>query len=229
MRRRLQTRRTRCALILVAALGTTVLTACGSATAPAVHSKAAAATGDETGSPEFFAYISMLQRVEKPCRKDKEAKKGVRRKAASADFTEAPSRVRPTGDVPLPSDATPPSGSDDTSADPERLREEVDLSSYEKCTARVHQRRITDAVRGGAGADPARVGAQLRRLGYYEDVLDGPMRAKGGTAARFTVDLRFMGGRLCLGGEVTAAGTRFDPYGGAPEVPCREVRRDGKA
>ncbi|KUN24494.1 hypothetical protein AQJ23_20015 [Streptomyces antibioticus] len=100
----------------------------------------------------------------------------------------------------------------------------MDLSSVEKCDAEQHVRRITKALAAGS-ADPAPqdVGAVLRGLGYIDERIDGPQRARGGV--EFTLDLRMMGGSLCLSGTTTGTKTTIEPYGADVEVACTEVRR----
>ncbi|MEV5613555.1 hypothetical protein [Streptomyces sp. NPDC052225] len=137
--------------------------------------------------------------------------------------TEAPRAAR---DLPLPSLSVPQDAlSADPARDPDLLKKEVKLGKAEQCAAREHERRIRKALRGIESAGPQQVGAALRRLGYDDAAMDGPRRA--GDSVRFLLDLRFMGAQLCLGGDVSADRIAFDPYGGAPEVACADVRRTG--
>lgn len=63
----------------------------------------------------------------------------------------------------------------------------------------------------------------LRGLGYIDLRIHGPQRS--GESVEFTLDLRLLGGELCLSGKVTGTRTVTDPYGGSPEVACPDVQR----
>ncbi|POX59653.1 hypothetical protein C3492_31770 [Streptomyces sp. Ru62] len=102
-------------------------------------------------------------------------------------------------------------------------RAEVAPSGVEKCAARAHARRITDALEKTPGPTPDQVQEALRGLGYLDERTDGPRRSAGGVG--FTLDLRIMGAHLCLDGTVTGTETAVVPYGASPRVSCREVRR----
>ncbi|WP_247196682.1 hypothetical protein [Streptomyces sp. GESEQ-35] len=105
----------------------------------------------------------------------------------------------------------------------EAAQEEAELSSVEKCAARGHVRRITKALKDIADPTPGQVGDVLRDLGYIDERVDGPQRS--GERVEFTLDLRVLGGQLCLDGSVTGTGTAIEPYGASPEVECLDVRR----
>ncbi|MGW2034129.1 hypothetical protein [Streptomyces sp. NPDC001761] len=172
-----------------------------------------------TEGPGFVGFMELLVSVAEPC--------VPRSPATVAPEPSEPSEPsepgRPgTAPVPLPAlPSTPPVP--DATGDPVDPRAEVALSDVEKCAARAHTRRITDALGKTPGAAPARVGEALRGLGYLPERIDGPRRSVGG--ARFTLDLRIMGGHLCLDGTVTGTTTTVVPYGASPQVACREVRR----
>ncbi|GGY89637.1 hypothetical protein GCM10010300_37280 [Streptomyces olivaceoviridis] len=102
-------------------------------------------------------------------------------------------------------------------------RAEVALSGVEKCAARARTRRITDALGKTPDPTPDQVEEALRGLGHLDERVDGPRRSAGGVG--FTLDLRIMGGHLCLDGTVTGARTAVLPYGASSRVTCREVRR----
>ncbi|MEV3857145.1 hypothetical protein AB0J38_22790 [Streptomyces sp. NPDC050095] len=170
----------------------------------------------------------MLNKVAEPCEKYSAEDEKPAAGAEEPDEPDEPvtGEPRDASDGPLPSlpvAQDPPSA--DEPRDPDLAEKEVELSPVEKCEAREHGRRISKALHATADPTPQQVGAVLRRLGYYDDVLEGPKRA--GNAVRFTVDLRFMGGQLCLSGDVSGTRTTFDPYGGNPEVACGDVRRGG--
>ncbi|QFQ96867.1 hypothetical protein F9278_12290 [Streptomyces phaeolivaceus] len=104
----------------------------------------------------------------------------------------------------------------------------MELTSLEKCEARVHTGRVTKAFEGASAPTPGAVGDTLRGLGYIDDRVQGLRRS--GEGVRFTLDLRLMDGQLCLDGEVTPTGTTVDPYGarGTDDVECADVRRDDR-
>lgn len=90
--------------------------------------------------------------------------------------------------------------------------------------APLHGKRIAKALDGKADADPASVEKVLRGLGYDIDYrLHGPQEVNG--KVEFTLDLRFMGGELCLAGRYDGTRTSFDPYGASTEVRCTDVKR----
>ncbi|MEW2288106.1 hypothetical protein [Streptomyces sp. NPDC047841] len=163
--------------------------------------------------PGFTGFMELLDSVAEPC-------------VPQAPATVAPEPSEPghprTAPVPLPVLPSAPPVPDAT-ADPVNPRAQVALSGLEKCAARAHTRRITDALEKTPGLTPARVGEALRGLGYLPERIDGPRRSAGG--AGFTLDLRIMGGHLCLDGTVTGTTTTVVPYGASPQVACREVRR----
>lgn len=99
---------------------------------------------------------------------------------------------------------------------------EVALSGVEKCAARAHAHRITDALKTTPDPNPQQVEDALRGLGYLDERVDGPRRSAGGVG--FPLDLRIMGGQLCLDGTVTGTKTAMVPYGASPQVTCQEVR-----
>lgn len=171
---------------------------------------------DEYGSPEFFAYMELLTSLAKPC---------------LPDIPLPPLETDPDAEepqtTPLPLPSLPEKPPSEETRDPGAARQEVALSSVEKCDARIHARRITKALEDTTDPTPRQVGEVLRGLGYIEERIHGPRRS--GESVEFTLDLRLLGGQLCLSGRVTGTdtGTRtvFDPYGASPEVSCLEVRR----
>ncbi len=106
----------------------------------------------------------------------------------------------------------------------ERARQETELGDVEKCVAPLHGKRIAKALDGKADPDPASVEKVLHGLGYDIDYrLHGPQEVNG--KVEFTLDLRFMGGELCLTGRYDGTRTSFDPYGASTEVRCPDVKR----
>ncbi len=128
-------------------------------------------------------------------------------------------RTAPTSLPPLPGGPPAP----DATGTPEDPRAEVALNGVEKCAARAHARRITDALKKTPDPTQHQVKDALRGLGYLDERVDGPRRSAGGVG--FTLDLRIMGGQLCLDGTVTGTKTAVVPYGASPQVTCQEVRR----
>ncbi|MET9017122.1 hypothetical protein ABZX74_40660 [Streptomyces olivaceoviridis] len=201
------------------ALCAVVLAACGSERRSGEQegkdgagSRSVAARTPSEG-PEFIEFMELLDSVEEPC-------------VPQAPATVAPEPSEPgrprTAPTALPALPSTPPGPDATGsrADP---RAEVALSGVEKCAARAHTRRITDALEKTPDPTPDQVGEALRGLGYLDERVDGPRRSAG--AVGFTLDLRIMGGHLCLDGTVTGARTAVLPYGASPRITCREVRR----
>ncbi|MFE0651255.1 hypothetical protein ACFVZH_21970 [Streptomyces sp. NPDC059534] len=133
-----------------------------------------------------------------------------------------PPPVSGPSDIPVPvEDPEPPT---ETPWSFERARQEVELSDVDKCVAPRHGDRIAKALDGGTPANPADVDKALRGLGYDVDYrLHGPRKTNG--TVEFTLDLRFMGGELCLTGRFDGTDTAFDPYGASPEVRCTDVKR----
>ncbi|MFJ8662159.1 hypothetical protein [Streptomyces sp. NPDC093795] len=106
----------------------------------------------------------------------------------------------------------------------ERARQETELSDVDRCVAPLHGKRIAKALDGKADPAPASVEKVLHSLGYDVDHrLHGPQAVNG--KVEFTLDLRFMGGELCLTGRYDGTRTSFDPYGASPEVRCTDVKR----
>ncbi|MGA5197575.1 hypothetical protein [Streptomyces exfoliatus] len=106
----------------------------------------------------------------------------------------------------------------------ERARQETELGDIETCVAPRHGKRIAKALDGKADPALASVEKVLHGLGYDVDYrLHGPQEVNG--KVEFTLDLRFMGGQLCLTGRYDGTRTSFDPYGASPEVRCTDVKR----
>lgn len=106
---------------------------------------------------------------------------------------------------------------------PVAAKKETELSSIEKCAARNHERRITEALSGMTDPTPQQVRTALHRLGYIDQRIHGPRRS--GDAMQFVLDLRSMGGELCQSVRVGGARLDVESYGGSVEVSCTDVQR----
>ncbi|MEV6593083.1 hypothetical protein [Streptomyces acidicola] len=218
----------------LAALCALTLAACGTERAGDEDTKAGRDDRVGAGSPtasragggdadssdaEFLAFMELLTSLAKPCLKDVPVPEPP---AEQEQEPEPDTAGPPTAALPEPSlpDEPPPAGEP---RDPESARKEVELSPVEKCDARIHTRRITKALKDTADPTPGQVGDVLRGLGYIDERVHGPQRS--GESVEFTLDLRVMGGQLCLSGSVTGARTVVEPYGASEEVGCLDVRR----
>ena len=171
----------------------------------------------ESSEPGFLAFTELLLSITEPCLKYEPTEEPSTEPPEEPDPTEPPLTPLPE---PLPLDATPPPAEP---IDPDDARKEVELSPVEKCDARIHSRRIAKALQGTPDPTPAQVKDVLRGLGYVDLRIHGPQRS--GKSVEFTLDLRLLGGLLCLSGSVTGTRTVTDPYGGSPEVGCTDVQR----
>ncbi|SEG52872.1 hypothetical protein SAMN04489712_10659 [Thermomonospora echinospora] len=168
---------------------------------------------EESEGPEFLAFMELLSSLAEPCLKDLPA----------PEPPKEPGPARPPT-APLP-ELTVPDGppSPGKPRDRQTAMKEVELSSAEKCEARIHARRITKALKSAPGPTSQHVEKILRSLGYIDERLHGPQPS--GQSVVFTLDLRVLGGRLCLFGNVTGTKTHIEPYGVSPEVGCLDVQR----
>ncbi|MFI6275009.1 hypothetical protein [Streptomyces sp. NPDC050988] len=171
----------------------------------------------ESSDPDFLAFMELLVSITEPCLKYEPTEEPPTEPPEEPDPTEQPVTPLPE---PLPPDATPPPVEP---RDPDDARKEVELSAVEKCDARVHSRRIAKALKDTPDPTPGQVRDVLRGLGYVDQRIHGPQRS--GESVEFTLDLRLLGGELCLSGKVTGTRTVTDAYGGSPEVGCTDVRR----
>ncbi|MEU2061221.1 hypothetical protein [Streptomyces sp. NPDC013455] len=199
------------------ALCALVLAACGTDRAEgdpqgadAAGSRPVAARTQSEG-PDFVAFMELLDSLAEPC---------VPQPPATASPEPSETGAPRTAPTPLPS--LPGGPPPDTGATPANPREEVPLSAVEKCEGRVHARRITDALEKTPDPTPDQVRDALRRLGYVDERVEGPRMA--GASVTFTLDLRVMGGQLCLDGTVTGDRTTVAAYGATPQVKCQTVR-----
>lgn len=202
-----------------------------------------AASGDvesddvESDDAEFLAFMGLMTSLAEPCLPDvpvpeppsepdkdthTDTDPGTDPGTDTGTDTGTDPAGQPTAAPPEPSlpDEPPPA---DEPRDPEAARKEVELSGVEKCDARIHARRITKALKRTPDPTPRQVGEVLRGLGYIDERVHGPRRS--GESVEFTLDLRVMGGRLCLSGAVSGTRTVVEPYGASEEVGCLDVRR----
>ncbi|WP_249125850.1 hypothetical protein [Streptomyces sp. A2-16] len=234
------------ALLVLGALCALTLTACGTERAgdgdlrgePAGRAGATSATplpagsaapedtaaedtapGDTEG-PDFLPFMERLLSLAEPCGGDlPTAPPEVPEEGPEPpQFTGPPPTLLP--EPPLPEDEPPPSAE---SRDHSAAARETELGSVEKCTARIHGRRITEALADTPAPTPRQVRRTLHDLGYIDERIHGPRRS--GEQVKFTLDLRLLGGELCLDGTTGPGGTVVESYGGSPEVECLEVRR----
>lgn len=206
-----------CALAL-AACGTDRVSDRDQKTGPNERGEASSAAPSRAGSkesegPGFLAFMELLNSLAGPCLKDL---------PAPGPPKEPPGPARPPT-APMPEltgpDEPHPTGKP---RDPETATKEVELSSVEKCQARIHARRITKALKSTPDPTPRHVGKLLRGLGYIDERIHGPQRS--GESVVFTLDLRVLGGQLCLFGGVTGAKSHIEPYGASVEVGCVDVQ-----
>ncbi|MCX5602202.1 hypothetical protein OOK29_28995 [Streptomyces phaeochromogenes] len=171
----------------------------------------------ESSEPDFLPFMELLLSITEPCLRFEPTEEPPTEPPEEPDPTEPPLTPLPE---PLPPDATPPPVEP---IDPDEARKEVELSPVEKCDARVHSRRIAKALKGTPDPTPGQVKDVLHGLGYIDLRIHGPQRS--GEGVEFTLDLRLLGGELCLSAKVTGTRTVTDPYGGSSEVACPDVRR----
>ncbi|WP_326757943.1 hypothetical protein OHB35_04725 [Streptomyces phaeochromogenes] len=171
----------------------------------------------ESSEPDFLPFMELLLSITEPCLKFEPTEEPPTEPPEEPDPTAPPLTPLPE---PLPPDATPPPGEP---IDPDDAKKEVELSPVEKCDARIHSRRIAKALKGTPDPTPAQVKDVLHDLGYIDLRIHGPQRS--GEGVEFTLDLRLLGGELCLFAKVTGTRTVTDPYGGSSEVACPDVRR----
>ncbi len=200
-----------------------VLGACGTEQPQATsRSTSADVVGSEPSavppSPDQqTAFIEMLNSVGQPCYPDAPTDQ------ESSSSEEAPDAAPPTAPTEmLPIDKTPPSSAPST-PDPSATPREVVLGALERCEGRLHIERISNALSGMTDSSPAQVRKALNRLGYIDERIHD--LEQSGPTTHFFLDLRFMGGSLCLDGSVTGTKVVVEAFG-APEVgPFTPVNR----
>lgn len=234
---RLSREKSRCGSSLPVVLGTLcalALTACGTervgdgdtlaeptgrdAAVTTTPLPASSAEPGETEGPGFLPFMELLLSLAEPCVKDEQPPL-----PDPSDLAEEPESVAPPTDLPpeppLPTDPLPT----EQTGDPVDPRQNLELSSLEKCEADIHDRRITKALTTTPATTPEQVRRTLHTLGYIDERIHGPELMAG--RVKFTLDLRLLGGSLCLDATTAAGRTRVESYGASVEVECRDVRR----
>ncbi|MFF0010278.1 hypothetical protein [Streptomyces sp. NPDC005374] len=230
-RSREKTRTGSTALVVLGTLCALALTACGTERAgdggtkgeSAGRAGAVSATPlpedsvepNDTEGPDFLPFMQHLLALAEPCMKDLPS-------AAPEVSEDGPEPSQFTGPPPtlVPEDEPRPTAEP---RDPSAAAQETELGSPEKCEARIHSRRITKALADTPTPSPQQVRQTLHDLGYIDERIHGPRRS--GDTVKFTLDLRLLGGELCLDGTTGSGGTVVESYGGSQEVECLEVRR----
>ncbi|MEV6104508.1 hypothetical protein AB0M28_07285 [Streptomyces sp. NPDC051940] len=203
----------------VASLCALVLAGCGTKGADdgkaggrgQVAAEPAADPGEGGGDAEFIDFMQMLVDVAGPCVADPPTPDDEEETGAPHAPTASPPELEPADEAPPSTDALAP-------RDPA-----VELSDAEKCAAARHTARVDKALAGTPDPSRTQVADALRRLGYIDERVEVPQLPAGG-GVDFTLDLRVMGGALCLDGHVAAGRTTGTPYGAVAEVPCAGSR-----
>ncbi|MFI6941321.1 hypothetical protein ACIBI4_18760 [Streptomyces sp. NPDC050418] len=211
-------------LLVIAAVSTLTLAACGAQNADGTRTDAADSkvqaeaaanpeTSPEPGSPDelraAFTLPEALRTVQVDCGgqdpaellKDLPQDGGTLPEEGTSD--EEPGKEP----VPLPGDSTEKPGPDDLKEAEEGdeagredqadwEREQAKLDKVEKCVSDTHTKRVTKALEGRAGLTPAAVADTLRDLGYPAERLVAPAESAG--AVRFTLDLSVPFAPSCL-------------------------------
>ncbi|WP_399936605.1 hypothetical protein ACGH52_00300 [Streptomyces sp. BBFR25] len=165
--------------LVVAALTTMALTACGTEKADAGRPQSKHV--DTAGARPNSAFTEMLRQVAQSCPPS----------AAPEAPPTGPAETLPPGSVETPpSDAIEPIA---PTAGPE-----VELNARDWCAGVRHEQRIAQELWDLADPNPTQVRAILNALGYIDERIHDLKQS--GTTTRFYVDLRDRGGRLCLDG-----------------------------
>lgn len=205
-------------ILALTSLAALALTACGTERAhtegaqrgPADGIRADAAAAQPRQDP-LMDFLNMQSTVLRTCLPDAPSSKVPAEEALPedehiAEKTRLPARERPRSvPVPLPRDEEPPPGADPTTPP------HVELGPVEECEGHVHGERITKAFSTLPNPTVARIRKTLNALGYPDARIHGLERT--GTTVRFFIDLRFMGGHLCLDGSVTGTRTVVEAFG----------------
>ncbi|WP_324786194.1 hypothetical protein [Streptomyces sp. H51] len=200
------------AALALAACGTEETSAGGARKTPADTVDTASA-GKPPTPDQQVAFMDMLNEVGQPCTPDPPSE------PEPTDEDEKP----PTAPVePLPVDESPPGDTEPTS-DASTTPPEVKLNAIEKCEGRLHSERITKALDDLADPTPAQVRRVLNDLGYINERIHGLRRS--GATTRFFVDLRVMGGSLCLDGSVTGTKSVVTAYAASATGPFTPAKR----
>ncbi|WP_327235022.1 hypothetical protein OG349_14715 [Streptomyces sp. NBC_01317] len=206
--------------LAVTALATLSLASCGTATTGAGGSQvrpAGAVTARPADTPSrpdpWPAFLDMLEAVGQPCRPD--APSDEEPVPAGEKPPSAPVELLPVGSVP-PSGSPPPS--------PGATPREVALNALQKCEGRLHAARVTKALSGPEELTTAQVRKALTDLGYLDERIHRLERS--GATTHFYLDLRVLGGSLCLEGTVTGTKAVVEAYGAPEDGPFTPVKRN---
>ncbi|MGW3105837.1 hypothetical protein [Streptomyces sp. NPDC001100] len=196
------------------------LTACGTGGTSAGDTRKTSAdavdAGSKSGSPspdQRVAFMDMLNTVGQPCTPD----------APSEEEPTAAGEKPPTAPVePLPVGGSAP-GSTEPTPRASGTPQEVTLSAVEKCEGRLHSKRITKALSRPTAPTADEIRTILNDLGYINERIHN-LRTSGATT-HFYVDLRVLGGSLCLDGSVTGTTTMVTAFAAPPTGPFTPAKR----
>jgi len=202
------------------ALAALTLTACGTDGASADDARKTSAdtvdAGSKGGPPtpdQRVSFMDMLNTVGQPCAPD----------APSEEEPTPAGEKPPTAPVePLPVDGSAP-GSTEPAPHTSGTPQEVTLSVVEKCEGRLHSKRITKALSRATAPTPGEIRTTLNDLGYINERIHN--LRKSGATTRFYVDLRVLGGSLCLDGSVTGTTTVVTAFAAPPTGPFIPAKR----
>ena len=236
-------------IVLAAALGSVVLTGCGTADAtgkpPAAKATAAGVGASATPKPKPTGMIppDALEAHPDPEVRALALVTRITNKCAPGTMPELPALPadddlsatvgpeQPTKSpepVPLPTDAPEPPSSEPVKTGPV---EEVPLTPVDTCAGAAHAERIRKAFDGASPADYAELRKKLTALDYLPESIHRMPDHGGKPRAR--IDLRDLSasGSLSLEVTATARGVTADPFG-APvdqEVDVTKVKRKAGA
>lgn len=229
-------------IVLAAALGSVVLTGCGTADAtgkPPAKASAVGVGASASPSPSRslpsdglathpdpeMRFLALFSRVLDGC-----VPGGLPEPPADlAADDEVPPQNRPgqpmpeePGDLSVPSDAPEPPPSPEPAPTRSGPVEEVPLTATDKCVGDAHAQRIREAFDGTGPADQSALRKKLSSLDYPPSRIHRMPDHGGSPRAR--IDLRFMGNNLVLEVTGTARGVLVEPFG-APETEDVDVTK----
>lgn len=215
-------------------IAVSALTACGtreaddgagSAGADLVSADTREAPSAPGGDPEV-AFTHMLVAVSDPCLPDVSVEPVETVEPTEIETpAEQPLEGKPVGGSPPP---MPTSNGADEHPQQEPATEqdpEPELDAEEECVGRLHVERIGKEFDSLTDTSPEQIRAALNRLGYIDGRILGLERTEELT--RFVLDLRFMGSRLCISGDVTASEAVIEAFAASPGGKIRGVRPTG--
>ncbi|MGW5777675.1 hypothetical protein [Streptomyces sp. NPDC003863] len=179
------------------ALAALALAACGSEQPGRPGGRAESV--DAVSATKDAAFIKMLDEVAREC-----PPPGTKREAPPT-----PEGEPPTAPVEPPPGATvkpPPGGAVEPIAP--TAGPEAELDARDWCAGVQHEQRVAEVLLQLKQPDPAQVRKVLNGLGYIDERIHALKRS--GTVAKFVIDLRDKGGRLCLDGTANGELTEVD-------------------